>query len=49
MEQVLKIAAISILSNVLAISFTFFLNIEEVYQVLSTCHILDQLDYSNRK
>ena len=48
MEQVLKNADISILSNFLAILFIFFLDIEKFCQVLSTCQISDELDHSNR-
>ena len=48
MERALKNADISVLSNFLAIFSIFFLYIEKVYQVLSTCQISDQLDHSNR-
>ena len=48
MEQVLKNADISILSNFLAIFINFFLDIEKFCQVLSTCQIPDQLDHSNK-
>ena len=43
-----KNANISNLSNFLAIFSNSFLDIEKFYQVLSTCQISDQLDYSNR-
>ena len=48
MERVIKNADISVLRNVLAIFFNFFLNNEKFYQVLPTCQISDQLDHSNR-
>ena len=48
MEQVLKNADISILSNFLAIFSNSFLHIEKFYQVLSTCQISDQLGHPNR-
>ena len=43
-----KNADSSVLSNILAIFFKFFLYIEKFYQVLSICQILDQLDHSNK-
>ena len=48
MEQVLKNADISRLSNFVVIFFQTLFDIEKFYQVLSTCQISDQLGHSNR-
>ena len=40
--------AFRVLSNFLANFSNFFLDIEKLYQILSTCQNSDQLDHSNR-